>query len=383
MDFELTTEQTEIVELAERILGDLADTAHVREVEESARAEGRERLDERTWKALAEAGLVAICVPEELGGSGFGVLEAALVLERIGRRVTPVPYLPAVVGGAMTVAAHGTDAQRSSLLPAVLDGSSLVVPALAEPGNYVVPDGPATTARDRGDGTLVLDGEKWFVPWARTASHMLVPASTTAGVEVLIVETGAAGVSFEDLDTTSGWPESIVRFDSVEVGPDSVLGGGAGTGDPGAQVVAELVRRLTVGVCALQAGVSEGALRLTATYTSERHQFGSPIATFQAVAHRAADAFIDTQGVQLTMLQAAWRLSEGLPADDAIDTAKYWATEGAQRVALAAQHLHAGIGVDTDYPLHRHYLLTRHLDLTLGGATEHLRSMGARLAATG
>lgn len=383
MDFELTTEQTEIVELAERILGDLAGTAHVREVEESARAEGRERLDERTWKALAEAGLVAICVPEELGGSGFGVLEAALVLERIGRRVTPVPYLPAVVGGAMTVAAHGTDAQRSALLPAVLDGSSLVVPALGEPGNYVVPDEPATTGRDRGDGTLVLDGEKWFVPWARTASHLLVPASTSGGVEVLVVETGAPGVSFEDLDTTSGWPESIVRFDSVEVGPDSVLGGGAGTGDPGAQIVAELVRRLTVGVCALQAGVSEGALRLTATYTSERHQFGSPIATFQAVAHRAADAFIDTQGVQLTMLQAAWRLSEGLPADDAIDTAKYWATEGAQRVALAAQHLHAGIGVDTDYPLHRHYLLTRHLDLTLGGATDHLRSMGARLAAAG
>src|SRR5690606_21208687 len=141
--------------------------------------------------------------------------------------------------------------------------------------------------------------------------------------------------------------------------------------------------RLTVGVCALQAGVSEGALRLTATYTSERHQFGVPIATFQAVAHRAADAYVDTQGVFLTMLQAAWRLAEGLPADDAVDVAKYWATEAAQRVALAAQHLHAGIGVDTDYPLHRHYLLTRHLDLTLGGATEHLRSMGARLAATG
>lgn len=381
MDFELSEEQQAVVELAERIVGDQATDARLREVEAEARRSGDERFDEATWRALVDAGLVALCLPEADGGSGFGILEACLVLDRIGRRVTPVPYLPGVVGGAMTVAAAGTDAQRAELLPGVADGSLLVVPALAEPGNYAVPGTPATTARAAGDGSLVLDGEKWFVPWAGRATHLLVPAALDdGGVAVVVVPADAAGIEREALDTTSGWPESIVRLTGVTVGEDAVLGG---PDADGRAVVADLVRRMTVGVCALQAGVSEGALRLTATYTSERHQFGVPIATFQAVAHRAADAYVDTQGVHLTMLQAAWRLAEGLPADDAIDVAKYWATEGAQRVALAAQHLHAGIGVDTDYPLHRHYLLTRHLDLSLGGTTEHLRALGARLATSG
>jgi acyl-CoA dehydrogenase len=381
VDFELSEEQQAVVELAERIVSDKATPTHLRTVEEAAAEAGAERLDEATWTALVDAGLVALCLPEADGGSGFGILEACLVLDQIGRHVTPVPYLPAVVGGAMALAAAGTPDQRAELLGGVADGSSLVIPALGEPGSYVVPDRPATVARSGADGHLVLDGEKWFVPWAARATHLLVPATLDDGtVAVLVVPADAEGIEREALDTTSGWPESIVRFAGTTVPATAVLGG---SDADGAAIVADTVRRLTVGVCALQAGVSEGALRLTATYTSERHQFGVPIATFQAVAQRAADAYIDTQGVRSTMLQAAWRLAEGLPADDAVHVAKYWATEGAQRVALAAQHLHAGIGVDTDYPLHRHYLVTRHLDLTLGGATEHLRALGARLAATG
>ena len=143
-----------------------------------------------------------------------------------------------------------------------------------------------------------------------------------------------------------------------------------------------MIDRVTAGLCATQAGVSAAALRLTATYTTERHQFGSPIATFQAVAQRAADAYIDTQGIQFTAWQAAWRLDEGLDAADELDIAKFWAAEAGSRVADAAQHLHGGIGVDTDYPLHRYYRLAKHLELTLGGRTERLRRLGARMAAS-
>jgi alkylation response protein AidB-like acyl-CoA dehydrogenase len=119
---------------------------------------------------------------------------------------------------------------------------------------------------------------------------------------------------------------------------------------------------------------------MTADYTKTREQFDRPIASFQAVAQRAADAYIDAEAVQLTARQAAWRLSEGLPAAEEVAIAKFWAADGGQRVVHAAQHLHGGMGVDRDYPLHRYFLLAKQLELSLGGATAQLLRLGAILA---
>lgn len=371
MDFTFSDEQQAVIDLATQILADKVTEERLRELARSG-----DLYDAETWAALAEAGLVSLVVPEADGGSGFGILEAALVLEQVGRHVAPVPYLPGVVGGAMPLARFGTDAQKAALLPGVLSGEVLVVPAVAEAGAYVAPDVPATTATEAGGG-WTLEGEKLFVPWAHHAAHLLVPARRPDGrTGVFVVATDDPGVELEAMVTTAGLPESIVRLTGAAGEP---LGG---EGADGEAIVDWLLDHLTVGVCALQTGVSEGALRLTATYTSERHQFNSPIATFQAVAQRAADAYIDTQGVRFTMLQAAWRLGEGLPAADEIDVAKFWAADGGSRVAHAAQHLHGGIGVDTDYPLHRYYLWFKQLELTLGSGTERLRRLGARMAAS-
>jgi alkylation response protein AidB-like acyl-CoA dehydrogenase len=148
----------------------------------------------------------------------------------------------------------------------------------------------------------------------------------------------------------------------------------------GAEVVAWIELRATAALCALAVGVCSEALRLTAEYTKTRKQFDQPIATFQAVGQRAADAFIDTEAVRLTALQAAWRIDAGLPAEAAVAAAKYWASVGGSRVVRAAQHLHGGVGVDREYPLHRFYLYARQLELTLGGATQQLRRLGRQIA---
>jgi alkylation response protein AidB-like acyl-CoA dehydrogenase len=136
----------------------------------------------------------------------------------------------------------------------------------------------------------------------------------------------------------------------------------------------------TAALCATAAGVCETALRMTAEYTKTREQFDRPIATFQAVGQRAAEAYIDTEAVRLTAWQAAWRLDAGLPATAEVSVAKFWAADGGQRVVHAAQHLHGGIGVDRDYPLHRYFLWAKHLELTLGGATSQLLRLGSLLA---
>ncbi len=154
-----------------------------------------------------------------------------------------------------------------------------------------------------------------------------------------------------------------------------------GSPDGGAAIVEWIVERAQAGLCAIAVGVCEEALRLTAEYTKTREQFDRPIATFQAVGQRAADAYIDTEAIRLTAWQAAWRIAEGLPASAEVAIAKYWAAEGGQRVVHAAQHLHGGMGVDRDYPLHRYFLWAKHLELTLGGATPNLLKLGAMLAA--
>jgi alkylation response protein AidB-like acyl-CoA dehydrogenase len=178
------------------------------------------------------------------------------------------------------------------------------------------------------------------------------------------------------VETTNGSPDAHLAFSGVKLAAGDVLG------DPkaGARIVAWLEPRATAAQCAVLLGVCEEALRLTAEYTKTRKQFEQPIAMFQAVGHRAANAYIDTEGVRLTSWQASWRLSEGLPAEVQVAVAKVWAAEAGQRVVHAAQHLHGGVGVDRDYPLHRYFLWAKQLELALGGGIRHLLRLGRLLA---
>src|SRR5262249_30852602 len=149
-------------------------------------------------------------------------------------------------------------------------------------------------------------------------------------------------------------------------------------GDPnaGQAIVDWLLARAIAGLCAISTGVSDRAVRMTAEYTTTRKQFGKPLATFQAVAQRAADAFIWVEGMRWTMWQAAWRLSMDEPASEDIAVAKYWAGEGGHFATYAAQHLHGGIGLDNDYPLHRYFLWSKQIEMSLGSSVEQLARLG-------
>jgi 3-oxocholest-4-en-26-oyl-CoA dehydrogenase beta subunit len=328
------------------------------------------------WIELAKANLLGIALPTDVGGSGFGIIEACLVLEQIGKTVAPVPYFATVVLGAMTIAEFGSEAQRTRDLPAVVDGDAVLTAAIAEEGvDPALGATPTTASRDGSE--WVLDGERSFVPAVHLARRVLVPARTgDGGLGVFLVDPAAAGVEVVRLETTNLEPQFQLRLSGVRVGDDDVLGD-AGDGE---RIVDWMLQRATIALCATQAGVCSAALQLTAAYVSQREQFGAKIATFQAVAQRAADAYIDNEAIGLTWRQAAWRLSEDLDAAEAIAVAKFWAADGGQRVVHAAQHLHGGIGVDVDYPLHRYFRWAKQLELSLGGTTQHLRRLGRLLA---
>ncbi len=370
MDLTLDENQSAIVELARKILEEKLPPDRLRAIEASDEWFARD-----VWAELASAGLIGVALPEAVGGGGFGVLEACLLLEEIGRAVAPVPYQATVMLGALPIAEFGSEAQRARDLPGVVSGDVVLTAGLLEPGDACEAAVPATTAV-REDDAYRLNGEKWFVPFASAARRILVPASTGDGVTVFLLDPAAAGVSLDRVETTSHEPQWAVMLDGVKVSANDVLG----SPGEGAAIVEWIVERALAGTCAMQAGVSDKALRLTAAHVSEREQFGQKIATFQAVAQRAADAFVDTQAIILTARQAAWRLGAGQRATTELAIAKYWAADAGQRVAHAAQHLHGGIGVDTDYPLHRYFRWTKVLELSLGGAAIQLDRIGAALA---
>ena len=370
MNFTFTEEQQALEELALQIIGDHATHERLKQIEGAS-----ERFDRQLWDALAKADLLGVAIPEEFGGGGLGLVELCLLLSAVGRHCAPVPAWPTLVLGALPIAQFGTPAQRQQFLPAVIRGETILSGALIDTQSED-PLAPTVTAR-RDGSSWRLDGVKMCVPAAHLAERLVVSARTGAdALGVFLLDPSAPGVQSERQETTQGEPQFLLRLSGAAVTADAVLG------DPtqGKAIVKWLVDRALVGLCALELGVAERALRMTAEYTSTREQFGKPIAKFQAVAQRAADAFIDVQAIRWTTWQAVWRLAEGLPADEEIAIAKFWVGEGGHRVVTAAQHLHGGIGVDLDYPLYRSYVWSKQIELTLGSATQHLLHLGSILA---
>ena len=372
MDFDLSEEQQAIEELAGRLLADRSTPDALRELE----AADDDRVDRDLWRAMADAGLLALVVPEQHGGAGLGIVELCLLLREVGRRTAAVPALATLALGALPLARWGTVAQQAAWLPGVSSGDTIMTAALVEPLGD--PRAPSLVARAEGDG-WILDGVRSNVPYGMVADVVLVPALGDGEPAVFPVETDATGLTRHRQATTSGVPEALLELESVRVRGEDRLGGATSH----AEVLPDCVDLASVACCAVMAGLAAEAVRITGGYTTARQQFGRSIASFQAVTQRAADAYVDAQGIELTMLQAAWRLGAGLPADREVATAKYWAAAGGQRVVHAAQHLHGGMGVDREYPLHRYFLLAKQLELFLGGATRQLLRLGAILAEEG
>ena len=219
-----------------------------------------------------------------------------------------------------------------------------------------------------------MTGTRALVGYGPVADGYLVPADTDSGTQVFLVAADDSGVSMSSLDTTGHGSVGHLELSGAEVDASRIVGG--------EDVLTWLTTRGTLGRSAFQLGVLERALELTALYAREREQFDRPIGSFQAVGQRLADGYIDIKGLRLTLTQAAWRLSEDLPADLEVGTAAFWAAEAGHRVAHTAVHVHGGVGIDVDHPVHRYFLAAKQTEFAVGGATGQLLRIGRELAET-
>jgi acyl-CoA dehydrogenase len=368
MDFSFTEEQQDARDLAAKIFTDLSTPERLREVEKT-----ETRFDDKLWKQLADAGLLGLSVPEAEGGAGYGFLESCVLAEEAGRAAAAIPLVATLVLGAAPIAAFGTDAAKTKWLPGVVSGDTILTAALEEPGGD--PFHPITTTASKDGEGWVISGSKTCVLAGLLADAFVVPAVLDGKAELFIVAADAAGVTRERQDPTDGQLEAYVELDSVRVDADDILRSSEPEG-----ALRWLIERVEAALCVQMAGACKAAVEITARYTSERRQFGKPIAEFQAVGQRAADSYVDAEAVKLTAWQAAWRLDAGLPSSAEVAVAKFWADDGAQRCVHACQHLHGGVGVDRDYPVHRYFLMVKHLSLVLGGSAANLLRLGDILA---
>jgi alkylation response protein AidB-like acyl-CoA dehydrogenase len=323
MDFAFTEEQQAVSEAAVGLLAGLVSPEGVMAVELS-----QDAVDRELWGALAGADLLGLAVPEAHGGGGYGLMELCLLLQAQGNVVVPVPLWATLVLGALPIA-------------------------------------------------RVLNGTELAVPQAHIADRIIVPGRTADGHALLVLlDPHAPGVSLERTVTTNREIHPHLHLADVAVGAGDILVGP----NEGAAALADLLTAATIGLCALQVGVCEAALRQTATYLNERNQFGRPLSTFQGTMLRAADAAIDIEAMRVTLLNAAWLYDSGRDATDAAEVAKWQASERGQRTVHATQHLHGGMGADITYPIHRYFLWGKQIELLLGGPSRQLSRLGARIA---
>ncbi|GAA0269880.1 acyl-CoA dehydrogenase family protein [Cryptosporangium japonicum] len=308
------------------------------------------------WDALVDAGLVELSLPSGVGGDDLGPAGAAAVLTELGRRAASTPFYATLGVGALTLARCGAAEQ---LLRRVVDDGTVITAALHEP-SAPFPAEPRTVADGRS-----VSGVKVGVPDADAAEYVLVPV---AGPALLLVNLSSPGVDVSRVPGAGPNAPYRVAFDAVPA--EAVVGG--------ADAVRDLYRLALAAAVSYADGLLAGALELTVAHVAARHQFGRPLATFQAVAQQIADVYLASRTLHLLAQSTVWRLQHDLDPGTDAEVAAYWVATELPAAIGTCHHLHGGLGLDRDYALHRFSAAASDLARLVGGPSDTLDRLGAR-----
>lgn len=366
MDFSYPETHIEIKTLAGAILTEMATVEHLKAQEKNGAY-----LDAGIWQQLIASGIHTAAFPESLDGMGMDYMAAALVAECVGQSVASIPYIPCIISAALPLLAYSSDPVVEKLLRSVGAGEQLITTALIEPSNEN-PFMPSVTVVQNNSDWQV-SGTKHCVPYAKESQQVLLFAKNGTQLWAGLVNPHAAGCTLIAQHVTTEEPQYKLTMQNATA--HAVCHGEAAE-----QLLKAVMAMTTVAYCSMAIGVAEKMTRISADYTSQREQFGVPVATFQAVAHRLASCYIDTECLRIMTQQAASDVSQGLYDSDSIAMAKVWCGDVMHRVSQAAQHVHGGTGIDRDYPLFRYCLWAKYLELVLGNSRIHLSNLAERLA---
>lgn len=370
MDLGLNETQQMLRTSAREFLESECPTSYVRDMERDERG-----YTPQLWDKLAGLGWLGLVVPEEYGGIGLGFVELAVVLEEMGRVLMPGPYFSTVVMAGMTVADAGSEEQKREYLSGIASGRLIMTLALTEPSGRWNAEGVQATARKSDDG-YVLNGTKLYVPNANVSDYVIVAARTGQGesdISLFVVPSSAEGLTVTPLDTLASDKQSELVLNNVHV-PGSAL---LGEIDDGWETLERILAWGAVAKCAEMLGGAQQTLDMTVAYAKQRIQFGRAIGSFQAIQHHVADMAADVEGCRYTTYQAAWMLSEGLPAKREVAMAKAWVSDAYHRVCMLAHQCHGAVGFTKEHDLQLYSRRSKAAELMFGDAEFHMEAVAS------
>jgi alkylation response protein AidB-like acyl-CoA dehydrogenase len=341
----------------------------VRELEEDEKG-----YDPEMWRMMAELGWMGIILPEEYEGTEGDLIDLAIVIEEMGRKLLPSPFFPTVALCSLPLLEYGNSEQKERFLPRIADGGEIWTLALTESSaNHSASDITLTATLEGED--YLLSGTKVFVPYAHEADYLLVVAKDAFGFTLFIVDPKTRGIEVELIPTTVHDKQCAVTFDHVRVPERNILGE-AGIGW---DIVEFILQRGTILKCAEMVGGAQAALEITNDYAKKRTQFDRPIGSFQAIQHKLAEMFIDVEGLRYLIYEAAWGISSGSPSDLLISMAKAKANEVYQRTCIEGIKVHGAIGFTREQDIGLYHLRTKAWEFALGDSSFHRERIAIEL----
>ena len=348
MNFDFSDDSKLLRDQARRFLAEHCTPRHVRQV-----LEGKRPYLEQVWQQIAGMGWFGAAIPEEYGGAGLGYEALCLLAEEIGRAIAPLPFTASVVLGAEAILAAGTEPQKRDTLPRIASGEIIATLALGAGAGEPTPARVQATLRDGR-----LTGEAWPVPDGGIADIAVVAARHGSEVALALVDLTGPGVSRIPLDTFDPTrPQARLTFDGATAAPMA----------QGWEAISAVLDRAAVLVAFEQVGGASACLEMATAYAKERHAFGRPIGSFQAIKHKLADVYVATELARSNACYGAWALSTGageLPL--AAATARVSASDAFFLAARENIQVHGGIGFTWEMDCHLFYRRARQLGLLLG-----------------
>jgi alkylation response protein AidB-like acyl-CoA dehydrogenase len=368
MDLGLNEAQQMLKNSAREFLEAECPETYVRAMEEDERG-----FTPEMWQQLAEQGWLGLTFPEQYGGAGMSFVELTVLLEEMGRALLPGPYFSTVVMAGVCVQESGSEEQKQEFLPRIAEGGLIMTLALTEPSARWDAQGVQTTATATGDG-FTISGTKLFVPNAHISDYLIVAARTGDGeqdISLFILSRETPGVQQTLLKTIASDKQSEVIFNNVSV-PSSAL---LGELNQGWATIQKMLEWGAVGKCAEMVGGGQQVLDMTVEYTKQRVQFGRPIGSFQAIQHHCANMATDVEGSRYITYQAAWRLSESLPAEREVAMAKAWVSDAYRRVCVLGHQCHGAIGFTKEHGMQLYSRRAKAAELMFGDSDMHLETV--------
>ena len=369
MNLAFSEEQEELRRSVRRFLDDKSPEAEVRRLMDTPHG-----YDPAVWEQMAnQLGLQGLAIPEEFGGSGYGYVELALVLEEMGRSLLCAPFFSTVALAANAVLSSGDEGAKRDLLPGIASGATIATVALCEPSGRWDAAGVTLPATPTAGG-YALTGTKSFVIDGSTAGLILVAARTDAGVSLFAVDGDADGLTRTGLATMDQTrKQSVLAFDGT---PARLVGADGG----GWAIVSRTLDLAAVALAAEQVGGAQKVLDMSVAYAKVRVQFGRPIGSFQAIKHKCADMLVEVESARSAAYYAAWAAAEDsdeLPAVASL--AKAYCSDAYFHATAENIQIHGGIGFTWEHPAHLYFKRAKSSELYLGDPAYHRELLAQRI----